>query len=396
MMDEQGGYDAEFVDPLPDDLTCIVCHLALKDPVQIANCGHRFCNICFKKIQSYSHKRNEEFTCPVDRKKIAENLVFSDQAASRAVLSLKVKCEQYEKGCTWTGDLGNLQDHIQKTCTKRDTPNKELISKLDSQMKDMMARMVECERCTILQKQQILSLQDKVQQKEAKINLLEKNMERNLQQKDKEIEELTARVNTLEENESIHDIHPMFESKIEICEEKLCQTEARVVKIEKLNPKMGAFKWVLDNYSHQSENSDCAKSPFFHNYLNGHVCQLSLQWFNRRKSRIGIYFNLPNKENKHINTTFDMKVVIQCIGENNIHKSSILKDMTYGKEGIGEEDSDVEESSSEFCHRDGFSNDPKVSSSEISESFGDDYFLCQPELNNFIVNDTMHFVCYLI
>ena len=45
-----GGYHYEFVDEVPDKLKCPVCLLTLKDPMQIAKCGHRFCQLCIDRI----------------------------------------------------------------------------------------------------------------------------------------------------------------------------------------------------------------------------------------------------------------------------------------------------------------------------------------------------------
>ena len=47
---ELGGYDYEFTSKVPEDWECLVCHLTLKDPVQIVGCGHRLCNICMESL----------------------------------------------------------------------------------------------------------------------------------------------------------------------------------------------------------------------------------------------------------------------------------------------------------------------------------------------------------
>ena len=47
---ELGGYDYEFTSRVPEDLECLVCHLTMKDPVQIVGCGHRLCNICMESL----------------------------------------------------------------------------------------------------------------------------------------------------------------------------------------------------------------------------------------------------------------------------------------------------------------------------------------------------------
>ena len=54
---DDGGFEANFVDKVPDNLKCVICHFALKDPVQIALCGHRFCKSCFDNLKDYSERR---------------------------------------------------------------------------------------------------------------------------------------------------------------------------------------------------------------------------------------------------------------------------------------------------------------------------------------------------
>ena len=48
-----GGYDYEFTSSIPEDWECLVCHLAMKDPVQIVGCGHRLCSICMESLMRY-------------------------------------------------------------------------------------------------------------------------------------------------------------------------------------------------------------------------------------------------------------------------------------------------------------------------------------------------------
>ena len=45
------GYDEEFVNPLDDDFTCLICQVALREPV-LTRCGHRFCRGCLEQCFS--------------------------------------------------------------------------------------------------------------------------------------------------------------------------------------------------------------------------------------------------------------------------------------------------------------------------------------------------------
>lgn len=109
---ETGGFEAEFVSPLPQEYECPICQLAFRDPVQIEDCGHRFCQSC---LQELKRRQGSPCLCPLDRKPFSSSKVFIDKAAKRAVLSLAVKCVNWKRKCDWTGDLIYAEDHL-KTC----------------------------------------------------------------------------------------------------------------------------------------------------------------------------------------------------------------------------------------------------------------------------------------
>ena len=49
--------DFDFVDELPTESVWGICQFALKDPLQNADCGHRFCTVSFENFKEYSHKK---------------------------------------------------------------------------------------------------------------------------------------------------------------------------------------------------------------------------------------------------------------------------------------------------------------------------------------------------
>ena len=57
MVSLEGGYDVDFVEEVPDEFLCCVCHLTLKEPVQIENCGHRLCKVCFRQMKERTERR---------------------------------------------------------------------------------------------------------------------------------------------------------------------------------------------------------------------------------------------------------------------------------------------------------------------------------------------------
>ena len=57
MASAQGGYECNILNEVPEDFICVVCHLALKDPVQMAECGHRLCRSCFEQLKDHAERR---------------------------------------------------------------------------------------------------------------------------------------------------------------------------------------------------------------------------------------------------------------------------------------------------------------------------------------------------
>ena len=40
------GYDVKPIDVVDKKYECQICLLILRDPVQLSECGHRFCKLC--------------------------------------------------------------------------------------------------------------------------------------------------------------------------------------------------------------------------------------------------------------------------------------------------------------------------------------------------------------
>ena len=103
-----GGFDARFVDLLSDRHTCPVCLLTLREPT-ITKCGHLFCNDCVRPLA-----RRGRIECPVCREDQNESEIYPNNYDKREIMSLKIYCDQQEKGCGWKGELRRRETH--ETC----------------------------------------------------------------------------------------------------------------------------------------------------------------------------------------------------------------------------------------------------------------------------------------
>ncbi|CAH3164478.1 unnamed protein product [Pocillopora meandrina] len=144
---ELGGYDYEFTGKVPVNCECLVCHLPMKDPVQIVGCGHRLCNICMESLL-----RRPSPLCPADREPLSREKIFPDSAHRREILDLTVKCPHF--GCSWTGELRAVEKH-QSECLLKEVQCSnsgctERLTKKDMTVHESFEcswRKISCEHC---------------------------------------------------------------------------------------------------------------------------------------------------------------------------------------------------------------------------------------------------------
>ena len=126
---ERGGYDCDFVDPPKCcwQTDCPICLQILRDPLQVTCCGKCFCKLCIKRVQA------DRKSCPTCNE---DNFgVFSDKRTQQSLCALQVWCTYQKSGCEWTGELGELDRHL------------NLYPKPDKQLIGCAFAAVACTRC---------------------------------------------------------------------------------------------------------------------------------------------------------------------------------------------------------------------------------------------------------
>lgn len=100
----KGGYDYEFLSPPPKNMECSVCLLTLKDPHVISCCGNHYCKACIDRVQGDSKP------CPLCNDPDYSTMLH--KGVKREVESLAVYCPQKSLGCDWTGEIRQVQCHL--------------------------------------------------------------------------------------------------------------------------------------------------------------------------------------------------------------------------------------------------------------------------------------------
>ena len=103
--EQRGGYDCEFVEK-PQELQadCPICMVVLREPFQVTCCGNSYCRTCIELVQT------NEKACPTCNE--PNFSAFLNKGLQRALYSFRVRCVHQKSGCEWTGELRELERHL--------------------------------------------------------------------------------------------------------------------------------------------------------------------------------------------------------------------------------------------------------------------------------------------
>ena len=146
-VEQGGGYFYKFASTPSAALFCYLCKLVARDPQLSVCCGTNFCKRCLEK------RTSQECGCPACNDTDVALTAFPNKMSDREIKKLIVFCLKVEEGCSWTDELGKLEDHV-AICEMHDVecPLKcETTLKranLDNHCKDECpCRQTSCEHC---------------------------------------------------------------------------------------------------------------------------------------------------------------------------------------------------------------------------------------------------------
>ena len=103
-----GGYQCEFVGPVPEELLCKSCKLVPKKLFTTDCCTERFCQACIEQ------PLNDKKPCPSCGEADFSTLLI--KGAQKKILALQVRCAMKQNGCEWVGQLEQLDAHLDTDC----------------------------------------------------------------------------------------------------------------------------------------------------------------------------------------------------------------------------------------------------------------------------------------
>ena len=81
-----------------------MCLQTLREPYQVTCCGYSFCRVCIERIKT------DNKHCPTCNE---ENITYyPNKGLQRSLNDFEVYCTHRDKGCNWTGELRQLENHL--------------------------------------------------------------------------------------------------------------------------------------------------------------------------------------------------------------------------------------------------------------------------------------------
>lgn len=102
------GFECEFVEEPQKAFQseCPICLLILREPHQASCCGKSFCKECVEQV------RDKSPCCPAC--KVEDFHIFHNKGLQQSLYDFRVYCSSKEEGCEWTGELRELDKHLNK------------------------------------------------------------------------------------------------------------------------------------------------------------------------------------------------------------------------------------------------------------------------------------------
>ena len=99
-----GSYKCAFIDEVSEYLVCGICKHAANGPSITTCCGELFCQVCIASALE------EKRPCPSCQESTFST--FFNPKLERRIKNLRVHCTMKNRGCPWTGQLEQLEAHL--------------------------------------------------------------------------------------------------------------------------------------------------------------------------------------------------------------------------------------------------------------------------------------------
>ena len=234
------GFECEFVEKPPKvvQFKCPICLLVLRDPYQATCCGKSFCKECIHRIKFANQ------VCPTCNDK--DFNLFHNKGLQQSLYDFRVYCTHKSKSCEWTGELRDLDNHLNSD----PSADKALQGCLYTSIKCPLS----CIGCEV-----------KLPRNDMKIHMNNNVLDHFLKQ--------TSQVNALKEQLITYEQENQhMKQRISHLEEKNTELEGQLAALtvnREVRPP-GLVDFTLTNYQQHKQNNDKWYSDPFYSHFQGY------------------------------------------------------------------------------------------------------------------------------
>ena len=269
---KMAGFECEFVEPPPKVIQteCPICLHVLREPYQATCCGKSFCKQCYEKAEE------NESSCPTC-KDDDDFFCYHNKGLQLPLYDLKVYCKNKSKGCEWTGELRELDNHLNS-----DPP-------ADKALQGCPYEIIQCPL-------NYAGCKEKLPREELDDHLSEQTVGHMLMQAKKhctELQTVTGQKRLLEFRVS------ELKAKVEELKKEVKDlTDAQQVATSTGQP-IGQVEFTMSNFEQHKADSDRWYSSHFYTHPQGYKMCLSVEangFGNFQGTHISTYFHIMKGE----------------------------------------------------------------------------------------------------
>ena len=251
-LSSQSGFECEFVEPPPKFFKseCPICLHILREPYQVTCCGNSFCQECLSPVK-LQHK-----PCPT-----CSTVNFTDfhnKGLQRMLYDFVVYCTHKSKGCEWSGELRDLEDHLNSS------------SSASSCLKGCLFNVIECPLkyagCSFSCPR--VEMSEHLDRSAVSHTLMQASVMQSLAAENRALKETNSDTASLLEDVQQENQHLKLEVKI--LENKVSDLQQQQLRVYQSGFPVGPVDFTMDNFHQRRDEDDYWYSPPFHTHPRGY------------------------------------------------------------------------------------------------------------------------------
>lgn len=295
------GFECEFVEPPPKYFKpeCPVCLHILREPYQATCCGNSFCQNCLEKV------KNERKACPTCS---TPNFVdFHNKGLQRMLYDFEVHCTHKSQGCEWTGELRELDNHLNSAPSANKSLEGCQFSVIDCPL-SYAGCEASCSR---------REMSDHINKSITSHTLIQASIVECLTKENRDLKETNSKATTLLEDLQQENQH--FRHELQRLEKRVSDLHDQQLCASQTGFPIGPVDFTMDNFNFRKDDDDYWYSLPFYSHPRGYKMCLGVNsngWGHGKGTHVSLYvFLMQGEFDDQLKWPFQGHVTVQLLDQ---------------------------------------------------------------------------------